>query len=393
MRFYAPIAKVDAAERMVWGYASTDAEDDQGEIITRDALEAALGDYLKFANIREMHQMSAVGVAEEAGVDEKGLYVGARIVDPRAWDKVTSGVYKGFSVGGKVRARDARNRHVITALALTEISLVDRPANPEAVFDCWKAEGGEGMADDRSGVDYADPGYQADGRKRYPLDSERQIRAAWAFIHAAGNAAPYTAGELDQVKARIIAAWREKIGSDGPPAAAPQDEQSATLAHQAALDHVHDCLKAMTGGACCTQAKMAVARHAAGMLGHLKEAHDSLCRAGARCGGSVAAPTADDAGRGKAGHADDLMKAFAGEIMPRLDALARRVEEIAAVPLPPLTVARSMGGGVSKREDGGYPGIGADDVVAALSRMSDDERTLALIKAAHANPIRPLPGR
>ena len=121
MRFYAPIAKVDAAERMVWGYASTDAEDDQGEIITRDALAEALGDYLKFANIREMHQMSAVGIAEEAAVDDKGLYVGARIVDPRAWDKVTSGVYKGFSVGGKVRARDAHDRNIITALSLTEI--------------------------------------------------------------------------------------------------------------------------------------------------------------------------------------------------------------------------------------------------------------------------------
>ena len=73
MRFYAPIAKVDAQERMVWGYASTEAEDDQGEVITRDALAAALGDYLKFANIREMHQMSAVGVAEEAGSMTRGF--------------------------------------------------------------------------------------------------------------------------------------------------------------------------------------------------------------------------------------------------------------------------------------------------------------------------------
>src|SRR6202451_3262480 len=118
MRFYAPIAKVDAAERMVWGYASTDAEDDQGEIITRDALAAALADYLKFANIREMHQMSAVGVAEEAAVDDKGLYVGARIVDPRAWDKVTSGVYKGFSVGGRVKSRDPGARNILSDLSL-----------------------------------------------------------------------------------------------------------------------------------------------------------------------------------------------------------------------------------------------------------------------------------
>ncbi|HYM71595.1 MAG TPA: XkdF-like putative serine protease domain-containing protein, partial [Stellaceae bacterium] len=176
MRFYAPIAKVDAEERMVWGYASTDAEDDQGETITRDALAAALAGYLKFANIREMHQMSAVGIAEEAAIDDKGLYVAARIVDPRAWDKVRAGVYKGFSVGGRVQARDPADRTIITALTLTEISLVDRPANPEAVFDCWKAEAGGGM------VDLAD--------------------------------------------------------DDGT-----------------ALDHIHDCLKALTGGDCCKAAR------------------------------------------------------------------------------------------------------------------------------------------
>jgi phage head maturation protease len=383
MRFYAPIAKVDAEQRMVWGYASTEAEDDQGEIITRDALAAALGDYLRFANIREMHQMSAVGVAEEAGIDDKGLYVGARIVDPRAWDKVTSGVYKGFSVGGKVRARDAHDRNVITALSLTEISLVDRPANPEAVFDCWKAETGERTVDD---IEYADPGLQADGKKRYPLDSERHIRAAWAFIHMAGNAAPYTAGELQQVKSRIVVAWKARIDPAGPPAAA--EPAANAIANQAALDQVHDSLKAMTDGDCCKPAQP-MGRHSKTTLGHLKEAHDALCRAGARCDGFVAQPEADAATDvDRASHADDLMKAFAGQVLPRLDALAKRVEEIAAVPLPPQTIAR-VAGGISKREDGFYASAAPDDIVTALARMSDEERTLTLIKAAHQNPIRP----
>ena len=40
MRFYWPIAKVDAEHRMVWGYASTEALDEQGEIVKREALEA-----------------------------------------------------------------------------------------------------------------------------------------------------------------------------------------------------------------------------------------------------------------------------------------------------------------------------------------------------------------
>src|SRR5437764_11543597 len=147
MRFYWPIAKFDAERRMVWGYASTEAADNQGESVKRQALAAALEDYMRFANIREMHQLSAVGIAKEAAVDDRGLYLGAKIVDPDAWEKVVEGVYKGFSIGGRVTARDPGDRRLITALHLTEISVVDRPANPEAVFDCWK----------RAAADHDDP--------------------------------------------------------------------------------------------------------------------------------------------------------------------------------------------------------------------------------------------
>jgi HK97 family phage prohead protease len=140
MRLYAPIAKIDETQHMVFGYASTEALDSQGEIVKREALEAALPDYMRFANIREMHQPSAVGVATEAEMDERGLYLAARIVDPVAWEKVTAGVYKGFSIGGSVVQRDTAQKHVITGVKLSEISLVDRPANPEAVFTMYKAD-------------------------------------------------------------------------------------------------------------------------------------------------------------------------------------------------------------------------------------------------------------
>src|SRR5712692_8032478 len=153
MRFYWPIAKVDAEQRMVWGYASTEAKDDQGETVSREALAAALDDYMRFANIREMHQPSAVGVAKEAAVDDKGLYLGAKIVDGDAWQKVVEGVYKGFSIGGKVTARDPADRRLITALRLTEISVVDRPANPEAVFDCWKLSSGRATGGSMATID------------------------------------------------------------------------------------------------------------------------------------------------------------------------------------------------------------------------------------------------
>lgn len=141
MKIFVPIAKIDDEQRLVYGYASTEALDAQGEVVKRAAIEAALPAYMRFANIREMHQLSAVGVAQEADVDDTGLYVKAKVVDDEAWAKVKEGVYKGFSIGGRVTQRDARDRKLITGVELHEISLVDRPANPEAIIDAYKIWG------------------------------------------------------------------------------------------------------------------------------------------------------------------------------------------------------------------------------------------------------------
>jgi len=137
-KIYLEITKLDEEQRMVFGYASTQALDSQGEVIKREAVEAALPDYMRFANIREMHQPSAVGVTKEADMDHKGLHIAAKVVDDEAWEKVKEGVYKGFSIGGRVTKRDPDNRKIITGLELNEISLVDRPANPDAIIDLHK---------------------------------------------------------------------------------------------------------------------------------------------------------------------------------------------------------------------------------------------------------------
>ena len=181
MKLYAPFAKVDAEQRLVAGYASTEALDSQNEIVTRAALAKALQPYMKFANIREMHGASAVGVAHEAELDDKGLYLSARIVDPLAWEKVRTGVYKGFSIGGHVTARDPAERHIITGLDLNEISIVDRPANPEALFDVWKADLSAGTL-------------AKDGR-RNSAEDQQHLDAAHDAIVAAGAHCPGCDGE------------------------------------------------------------------------------------------------------------------------------------------------------------------------------------------------------
>ena len=87
LSFYAPIQKKDKVQRMVYGYASTETTDSQGEIVKKDALAGALADYMKWANVREMHQPSAVGKTKKANLDSKGLYVGVKVVDDNAWKR------------------------------------------------------------------------------------------------------------------------------------------------------------------------------------------------------------------------------------------------------------------------------------------------------------------
>ena len=48
-------------------------------------------------------------------------------------------------------------------------------------------------------VTYADPGYQADKKKRYPLDSEQHVKAAWSYINVAKNAAKYSSAQLARI--------------------------------------------------------------------------------------------------------------------------------------------------------------------------------------------------
>lgn len=58
-------------------------------------------------------------------------------------------------------------------------------------------------------VRYADPGYQKDGVKRYPIDSKAHCRAAWSYINQQGNANKYTAAQLARIKSRIKSAAKK----------------------------------------------------------------------------------------------------------------------------------------------------------------------------------------
>ncbi|HET6914983.1 MAG TPA: DUF6582 domain-containing protein [Acidimicrobiales bacterium] len=118
------------------------------------------------------------------------------------------------------------DERMLTALAMHDQLLLNRPDDaPHDESMCpfcadW-AMAEEGvpcgyarieMADAKKpygDVEYADPGYQADKVKRYPIDTEAHARAAWSYIHQAGNAEKYSADQLSNIRQKIAAALKK----------------------------------------------------------------------------------------------------------------------------------------------------------------------------------------
>jgi phage head maturation protease len=58
-------------------------------------------------------------------------------------------------------------------------------------------------------VVYADPGYQEDKKKRYPIDTEDHVRAALSYFSMPKNHKGYTSEQVKQIMGRIKAAARK----------------------------------------------------------------------------------------------------------------------------------------------------------------------------------------
>lgn len=159
LNFSTPISKIDVEKRMVHGFATLDNLDKQGDIVP---LEASIKAFESFrGNIREMHQPISVGKVvsfkEEKYFDEEtnktynGIYVSAYVSKGAqdTWEKVIDGTLTGFSIGGEIHdAEDVYDEdlkkkcQVIKEYSLSELSLVDNPANQFAnVISIQKGEG------------------------------------------------------------------------------------------------------------------------------------------------------------------------------------------------------------------------------------------------------------
>ena len=132
---------------MVYGKATDDSVDIDQQICDAAWLDRAMPAWFRSGgNIREQHSSIAAGVAKEYEPKADGHYIMAHIVDPTSVKKVDAGVLRGFSIGIKsprvVRDTKAANGRIIDG-QIVEVSLVDRPANPNCQLVLAKSVDGE----------------------------------------------------------------------------------------------------------------------------------------------------------------------------------------------------------------------------------------------------------
>lgn len=147
---YAQIVKTDKnsdGTLTVYGKATDDSLDIDQQIADDAWLSRAMPEwFMTGGNIREQHSNIAAGVAKEYEAKSDGHYISALVVDPVSVKKVETGVLKGFSIGIRaprvVRDTKAVNGRIIDG-QIVEVSLVDRPANPNCQLVLAKSVEGE----------------------------------------------------------------------------------------------------------------------------------------------------------------------------------------------------------------------------------------------------------
>ncbi len=159
-RRFVAFDKVDEELREVYGYATVEEIDKQGEIVKFDGACRAFerqADYFERVtagdskgNVRVMHTNVAAGkvIAWDADHTKKAIPIGTKIVDDDAFNKCREKVYIGFSISG-IPTKEHKEKHngktvnVIDEFDLLEVSLVDHPACPSATINLIKFADGK----------------------------------------------------------------------------------------------------------------------------------------------------------------------------------------------------------------------------------------------------------
>lgn len=163
-RFTFPIVKAEPqpdGRLLVSGIATSEALDSQGEILSYDGSLAAMGTWLDTGPaVREAHDPTKpVGRGMEMYPDDASRTIGVQAFvskgAPDTQAKVLDGTLAMFSVGGAPKRSvmekhgDRKVRRVLE-WEMTELSLVDRGANPDCKIESvlWKGDGEMGKKKD-----------------------------------------------------------------------------------------------------------------------------------------------------------------------------------------------------------------------------------------------------
>jgi len=204
---------------MVYGKATDDSVDIDQQICDAAWLDRAMPAWFKSGgNIREQHSSIAAGVAKEYEAKADGHYIMAHVVDPVSVKKVDAGVLRGFSIGIKsprvVRDTKAVNGRIIDG-QIVEVSLVDRPANPNCQLVLAKSVDGESsliQVEELSEDIIKHPGHDQSTHARGGSGGRGAPAAAAGGGGGGGGSA---SGEASGTKGKVSPEAKEKIKKVG----------------------------------------------------------------------------------------------------------------------------------------------------------------------------------
>ncbi len=152
-KIFIPITKIDEERRLVYGIATEELPDKQGEICdyksSKPFYEKWSSDIEKATdgkskgNLRVMHGNKVAGTIPQINFNDeaKQIEICGKVIDDDEWKMVLAGGYTGFSQGGSYEKKWKDGEFTRYTSNPCEISLVDNPCLSTATFEVIKSDG------------------------------------------------------------------------------------------------------------------------------------------------------------------------------------------------------------------------------------------------------------
>lgn len=385
MKFAFPISKTEKLEDgrlLIEGVATSEALDLQGDILDYDGSKRAFEKWR--GNVREAHDpKKPVGKALEVIHDDDAKTISVRAFvskgSPDTQEKILDGTLAMFSVGGgvptktKLEKTNGRSVRRVLEWPMTELSLVDVGANPDASVSVLKALDVEEEEPKEEPVPEVEE-KESDEAEQTPKEkSEEPVQLSEAQM------TELVVKITDAVLSAIEAKTKEAAAHEPPPAAEPpaekvapepvirKDEEADVLCAASILDQLKN-LRVAEGSEpeIETQQLAALARAAAALaefialeagevvmnaapepMLELSAKIDGLCKAVADLAPAIqkSSPQPDPRIDAVAAGIDAISKAvgdFKAETNGEVKALRKSMDQILSMPVPGRAPLRSI---------------------------------------------------